>query len=338
YHRLLNNYSFYLEDIWSFGNRLLIKPGVRFEAFDRSTPKTAISPRLAMRYEYNEQIALKAASGIYYQSLFSSREKGYIGLLEIPFSTSGGKLQKSVHYILGGEYYPNNRTRLSTEIYYKMLNHISKNRRSTVNSPVFILGKGHAYGIELIWKKIGDRLSYELDYSLSWTKRKFGGVEYFTPYDQRHTLSFLGSYKLPKNWSLDFRWTFNSGRAYRPARFATEQIYLNGYFVNDHVTPSDYVGYAEGTEIDHTNIYGRMPMYHRLDISFVKTIVYRKWVIKPFINLINSYYRNNPLYYDTKETVKTSYTPEGYPLYTSLAKRRSFGIPIVPSFGAHFEF
>ncbi|MBX7151605.1 carboxypeptidase-like regulatory domain-containing protein [bacterium] len=338
YHRLLNNYSFYIEDLWNIDNRFIIKPGLRIEKFDQSSPKTAISPRVAARYEYNDQIALKAATGVYYQSHFNSREKGYIGLLEIPFSTAGDRLQKSIHYIAGAEYYPDIRTRFSGEVYYKKLYRMAKNRRSTAISPIFVFGEGYAYGLELIWKKIGSRFSYEAAYSLAWTKRKFEGIEYFTPYDQRHTLSFLGSYKLPKNWSLDFRWTFNSGRAYRPAQFATEQFFLNGYFSNDRVTASEYVDNAEGTEIDHVNIYGRMPIYHRLDVSFIKTIIYKKWTLKPYINIVNSYYKNNPLYYDVKETVKSFQTPEGYILSTTYAKRRSFGIPIVPSFGAHFEF
>lgn len=348
YHRLLNNYSFYIEDIWNIGNRLLIKLGLRIEKFDQSFPKTAISSRVAARYEFNDQIVLKATTGVYYQSLFNLREKGYIGLLEIPFSTADGQLQKSIHYILGGEYYPNSSNRLSMEMYYKKLYQVAKNRRATVNSPIFIFGDGQAYGMEVIWKKAGDRFSYEANYSLAWATRKFEGIEYFTSYDQRHTISFLGSYKFRKNWSVDFRWTINTGRAYRPSRFLSQVItfdtnkglnQLYSYFTRDDGSFRRYYEktYLNGTEIDNTSVYGRFPIYHRLDISIYKVISFEKWTLTPYLNIVNAYWKSNPLYYD-HESHERAFVKDGTLFIQNVNKRKAVGLPILPSIGAHFEF
>lgn len=338
YSRSLDNYAFYLEDLWRFGERWTFKPGVRLEKFAQSRPRWAASPRFSTRYDYNKDLALKAAAGLYYQSLFTSREKSYIGFLEIPFSTSGMKLQKSVHYIFGAEYFLRGDSKITGEMYYKTFLRLSKNYDATENSPIFIQGHGRAYGMEFTWKKLGKKFSYETDYSLSVVTRKFNKQSsYYTNYDQRHVFSFMGNYQLPKNWMFDFRWVLASGRAYRPASFYSS--YINFDPLSGNVT-SDYSEYESinADNFEHLNYYGRFPVYHRLDISFVKTIRFESWVLKPYINIINIYNKWNPMFYEETGAGKTFITNEPDPQTYSVQKRKPYGMPILPSFGAHFEF
>ena len=86
------------------------------------------------------------------------------------------------------------------------------------------------------------------------------------------------------------------------------------------------------------NFNGRFPHYHRLDISLVKTIRFKSWTLKPFINLINAYYKTNPLFYVNYYKDKYDLTDEPIPQKMPADKRKAFGIPVIPSFGAHFEF
>ncbi|MBL7961368.1 TonB-dependent receptor [bacterium] len=336
YRRLVYNYAAYLEDIWSLNDQWTVKPGIRIESFGHSKSSIVVSPRVAIRYDLNERLAFKAATGIYYQSLFNSREKGYVGFLEIPFSTSGMKLQKSIHYILGAEYFLNRDSKFTGDIYYKHASNLSRNRRATSNTPVFIKGESDAYGMELTWKRLGKKFSYEINYVLAYVTRTFENLTYNTNYDQRHALSFIGNYLLPAHWSFDFRWVFTSGRAYRPASFSAPYYYFNPS--EGQLYGGDYNNDARTIEFDNLNFYGRYPVYHRLDISFVKTIEFKKWTLKPYINIINTYYKSNPLYYQDQGTDKAIISNKPDPQYVQIRKRAPIGIPIVPSFGAHFEF
>ncbi|NUM82204.1 TonB-dependent receptor [bacterium] len=332
YDRLINNFAIYMEDIWTFSHKWTIKPGLRFEKFQNS--KFVVSPRMAIRYDHLENFAVKAAAGIYYQSLFNSREQGYIGMLEIPFSTVGMPLQRALHYILGGEYFPNSKSKMIAEVYYKSFSHLNKNRRSNYTTPIFQSGSGEAYGMELGWHRIGQRFSYEINYTLAFTKRRFDNKTYYTNFDHRHSLSFIGNWQLPKSWSFDFRWTLNSGKAFRAKHF------VKGSYKFDPTSGEFQFVAANSGTLDpyHVNYNLRYPVYHRLDISFVKTIKYDNWTLKPYINILNVYYRNNPLFYGQSTVEKGHYSSDGTYELEYYPVLKGYGMPIIPSFGAYFEF
>ncbi len=337
YRRSLQDYSFYAEDIWRLGERWIIKPGVRLEHFSGSKSSWAVSPRISVRFDYNEKIALKAATGIYYQSLFSSRERGFAGFLEIPFSTSGMPLQRSAHYIGGLEYFPRTELKVTGEAYFKTFSRLSRNNATTNTSPIWKRGKGHAWGFELTWKKMGQKISWEGYYVLSMVTRSFENKTYFTNCDQRHLISVSGNYNMPKKWILDFRWTASSGRAYRPVNYYTPQISLDPSS-GDVNMYWNYISNSVADKLDHLYYYGRMPFYHRLDISLVKTIRYSKWTLKPYISIVNVYYKTNPLMYIPNETSRYYLTHEPDPQRYYYESKKAFGLPILPTFGAHFEF
>jgi hypothetical protein len=193
--------------------------------------------------------------------------------------------------------------------------------------------------LELSWKKLGKKFSYETNYILSMVTRTFNKQSYYTNYDQRHVFSFTGNYQLPKNWMFDFRWVLSSGRAYRPTSFYSSYIDFNAS--SGRVSSMWGDGYWETINTDnfeHLNYNGRFPIYHRLDISFVKTIRFKSWVLKPYINIVNTYNKWNPLFYEDANANKTFLTNEPDPQAYSVQKRKPYGMPILPSFGAHFEF
>lgn len=332
YQRRTTNLAFYIEDMWKKGD-WTIKPGIRIENFSSNNRSLLISPRTAIRYDVSPKLALKGSAGIYYQSLFTARERGYIGFLEVPFSTEN-QVEKATHIIAGGEFFPNPNIRLTADIYFKHFNRLYRKDRSS-DSLHFDEGVGDAYGLEITYRRIGNKMSFEADYSLAWVTRTFDQKTYVTNYDQRHTLNLLFSYRLPKNWTVDARWVLASGRAYRPTEFYGAFVDINLF--DGSVGTSPYAYEFGQKNLDHLEFYDRYPFYHRLDISLVKTIRFNAWTLKPYVSIINTYYSNNPLFYDyaTSGSVITN-EPDPRRLYYS--KRKSYGVPILPSFGAFFEF
>lgn len=334
YRRDLMMAAWYIEDTWRLGS-WTVRPGLRMDWFEGSRPRPAAGPRLTVRYDHTEGIAFKASTGLYYQSLFTSRERGYVGFLELPFSTKNRSLQKSWHIILGLDYTPSDHNRFTAEAYFKSFENLSKNRTATATSPVFISGRGQGYGLELTWMRRGSRFSTETYYTLGWARRSFDNGYYYTNYDQRHTLSLAGTYALSKTWELGFRWLFATGRAYQPNDFITSN---NGYDPSTGSWSSDGWIRVGGSGLDPLSYAGRMPMYHRLDISLVKTAKFKHWTLKPFINILNVYYRTNPLYFwsiDSRQEVIQTLDGERY---RDFNKRKAFGLPIIPTLGVHFEF
>ena len=334
YKQAVMNFSWYVEDLWAIGS-WLIRPGIRFDKFE-SQKKILMSPRLAVRYDVNARLALKASTGLFYQTLFASRERGYVGFLEIPFSTASMTPEKSTHWIIGGEWFRDFNTRISIDLYYKAFSRLYRNRKSTNTTPIFDSGTGRSYGAELNYRHLGSKFTFEVAYSLAWVDRRFYDETYYTNYDQRHTLSVLGSYLLPANWSFDFRWAFSSGRAYRPYTFYSTQYYYSPTFneVGGGDTPED----INSTKFDHINVYNRYPVYHRLDVSFIKTVRFKRWAFRPYLNIVNAYYQSNPLFYTPSESKGEYITTEPEPRRFYVTKRKAFGIPILPTIGAHFEF
>lgn len=334
YRRDLTMAAWYIEDSWGLGS-WTVRPGLRVDWFEGSRPRPAAGPRLTLKYDHTEAIAFKASTGLYYQSLFTSREKGYVGFLELPFSTKNRSLQKSWHIILGLDYVPSDRDRFTAEAYFKSFENLSKNKTATATSPVFIGGRGRAYGLEVTWKHLGSRVSTEAYYALGWARRSFDNGYYYTNYDQRHTLSLAGTGALSKTWELGFRWLFATGRAYQPNDFLTS---ANIYDPSTGTWGSGGWIRVGGSGLDPLSYAGRMPMYHRLDISLVKTVQFKHWTLKPFINILNVYYRTNPLFFwsvDGRQEVIQ--TPQGES-YRDFNRREAFGLPIIPTLGVHFEF
>jgi len=72
----------------------------------------------------------------------------------------------------------------------------------------------------------------------------------------------------------------------------------------------------------------RYPLYHRLDISFIKRIQKRGWAILPYLQVINTYYKRNVLFYEWDFKSESGvFVRNTIPM-----------MPIVPTFGVSFEF
>ncbi len=111
----------------------------------------------------------------------------------------------------------------SLELYYKdMENQIEYEEGYTPNTlddteNSFAFGKGWSYGSELFINKVKGRFTGWIGYTLSWTWRKFPGLnfgeKYAAKYDRRHDLNIVAMYELSKKWKLSAIFVYGSGNA-----------------------------------------------------------------------------------------------------------------------------
>lgn len=249
--------------------------------------KTYINPepRASMSYTLTEFSSVKASYARTTQNMHLLSNSGGAGFSsfmdrwisstnnikpQIGDQVSGGWFRK----LKGGAY------EVSGEVYYKwMRNQIDYRNGADVTTDPYVegsllYGDGRAYGLELMARKNTGRLTGWVGYTLSRTERRIDGINngdwYLARQDRAHDVSIVGTYALNDTWSFSALWTFNSGNA---VTFPSGK-----YLVDDQVVFS----YTERNG-------GRMPSYHRLDLSATWTIKKHTWNF----SLYNAYGRQN---------------------------------------------
>ncbi|HMQ76210.1 MAG TPA: TonB-dependent receptor [Flavobacteriales bacterium] len=242
-------------------------------------------PRLSFSYLITELSSVKGSYARMTQNmhLLSNSTSGnptdrWIGTSnvikpEIGDQVSGGYFRK----LKDGAY------ELSGEVYYKwMQNQIDYRNGADIFVNQFIegellFGKGRAYGLELMARKNTGRLTGWIGYTLSRTERQIDGINngawYKARQDRTHDISIVGIYAMNERWSFSALWTYNTGNA---VTFPTGK-----YMVDDQVVFS----YTDRNA-------GRMPAYHRLDLSATLTRKRKHESVWNF-SLYNAYGRQN---------------------------------------------
>jgi len=313
-----NEYGVYVQDDWDVTKRIKINYGIRYSAFQQVGPYTAYTtdangnkldstmyhggqtvktyggfePRVTIRYAFDNNSSIKASAtrNLQYIHLVSSAGTTLPTDIWVP-STYRVKPQDGILYAAGYfRNFSNNMFETSIELYYKtMKNQIeyAEGYTPSLTDPEesFTFGKGWSYGSELFINKVKGRLTGWVGYTLSWTWRKFPGLnegnKYPNKYDRRHDLSVVGIYELTPKWKLSSTFVFGTGNAISlPERF---------YFIDGTLTQ----------EYSNINAY-RMKPYNRLDIAATYTPKHKKprkysdsWVF----SIYNVYSRQNPYFY-----------------------------------------
>ncbi len=344
----------YIQDDWDIHPRWKINFGLRYSMFQQKgaykiyavdvngnrTDSTVFKkgeavktyggaePRATLRYTINENTSFKASASrnLQYIHLVSNAGTTLPTDLWVP-STYKVNPQKSWLYAAGlFKNYQANMYETSLEVYYKsMTNQIEYEEGYTPTTladteDFFTFGKGWSYGTELFFNKSRGRLTGWIGSTLSWTNRRFKGLNdgktYPAKFDRRIDLSVVGMYKLNERWQLSGTFVFGSGNAATlPQRF---------YIVEGVLTQ----------EYSRINEY-RLPSYHRLDVSATyspRKNEGRKWKSEWVFSIYNVYSRKNPYFIYFDQT--------GSPLDGSLqvqAKQVSL-FPVIPAVTWNFRF
>lgn len=149
-------------------------------------------------------------------------------------------------------------------------------------------------------------------YSLSRVVRDDGVREYFPHFDRRHNTNIVLTVFLDKkkNWETNVRWNYGSGFPFTP----TVGYYAQQPFVDQFGNPAVNADYTRGNG-EPGVIYselnsGRLPQYHRLDIS-----VRRIWTfandgeLDLSFGATNLYDRANIFYFDRANFKRVNQLP-----------------------------
>jgi hypothetical protein len=322
-------YSAYVEDDVRLADRLKANLGVHWSAFSvRGELYHVWQPRVSARYLLTDQFSVKAAYSrmAQYIHLLTNSNVGLPTDLWVPV-TDRLKPQVSGQVALGMAQNFREEYEISLEGYYKTMNNVLEYKEGASFLDTngewedkVLQGEGRSYGVELFAQKKTGSFTGWIGYTLSWTDRKFDGINegqrFPYKYDRRHDLSVALMKRLGRNIELSGTWVFGTGNC---VTVPVGILRLDKPF-NENYHMSEYYDYGE------RNGY-RMAPYHRLDlsISFIKKKRWgeRRWII----GVYNAYNRKNPFYIDVNITPEGRYEYVQYSLF-----------PVVPSISYQFKF
>lgn len=329
-------------------NNFLLEPSLRMHWY-ASLSDMSLEPRLAMKYNVTDVFRIKFAGGLYSQNLISARNDRdvvnlFYGFLSgpdnLPKTFNGQnvkhKLQKSEHAILGFEYDFSDFLSMNLEGYYKNFSQLTNLNRSKLfadteeNADIpdllkkdFIIEKGYATGADITLKYENRRWYLWAVYSLGYVVRQYEDVngilqEYYPHYDRRHNVNLVATYILGDkfDWELNARWNFGSGFPFTLTQgYYGLLTFMDGIY-SDYTTANEDLGILYG-DINT----GRLPTYHRLDISLKKTFTFSENTkLEANVSVTNLYNRDNIFYTDR------------------LSGDKVYQLPIMPSAGLMFYF
>ncbi|MCX7953871.1 MAG: TonB-dependent receptor [Bacteroidales bacterium] len=302
--------------------KLIVESGVRLQ-FYASLPKLSLEPRAGLKYIVTKNLRLKIASGLYSQNILSANSDrdvvnlfyGFLSnvdLSRLPKYFEGKEitnpLQRSFHIVTGFEVDPSEYVEINIEPYYKkfiFLTNINRNKIfddtgdnwqiPDILKKDFIAEKGNAYGCDFSIKYEYKRNYLWLAYSLGYVDRYDGVYTYNPIYDRRHNLNILLTRTFGKNldWDISLRWNLGSGLPFTKTAGYYEQ--LNIYNINTNLASANAnLGVLYGNLNN-----GRLPYYHRLDITVKKSYDFSKnSTLEIIFSITNLYNRKNIFYYD----------------------------------------
>src|SRR5690606_8480982 len=106
-------------------------------------------------------------------------------------------------------------------------------------------------------------------YSLGKVDRWDGFIEYAPVFDRRHNVNLVGTFKFGKDdsWEVNHRWNFGSGLPFTKTAGFYQPIDFDEGISTDYTISNS--GYPEA-QYDSLNT-GRLPTYHRYDLTISKT-------------------------------------------------------------------
>ncbi len=285
--------SYKLAQFENFG----IEPGLRVH-LTRIAPRTAgqsfLEPRLSFIYRFSPLFSIKGGWGRYYQEFTTiTNENELISIFE-PWIVSPNYLDpaSSDHYILGFEYFPHDQVVIEVENYYKALKNIPTINEDKYYSsdPDLIPASGYSYGTEVSLKYTPGRLTTELGYSYSVAEKEVNNYKYYPRFDVRHTANISVGYDLGSDWKVSANWKFNSGYPYTQITGYHDRLYF------EDLANRQYI-FSPNTILGGKNL-GRLPTYHRLDLSISKKVEVSFAKFYFDFSILNAYDRKNIFYFE----------------------------------------
>ncbi|HTA83250.1 MAG TPA: carboxypeptidase-like regulatory domain-containing protein [Bacteroidia bacterium] len=324
--------------IISNNKKLILEPGFRVQYY-ATYSQLSPEPRLDAKYNISDKVRLKFATGLYSQDLISIvDERDVVDLFygistspptaDIPsqFTQQNGTtvnvtnpLQRAYHITGGFEYDPTNRIHVDVEGYYKnflqttTLNYDKVYDDNSNNYLIpdslkkdFLVQSGKAYGADISIRYDRKNLSIYGVYSLGYVYYWDGFYQFPPPFDRRHNVNLVVSYKFGKDlsWMADVRFNYGSGFPFTPTQGYYPSVPFNN--IGSNYTSSNA---SLGTLYGNFDSY-RLPDYARLDASIDKSFQLSQDIgLHINASVINALDRANIFYYNRITSQRVNQLP-----------------------------
>lgn len=227
----------YVQDTYRFHTSLghfTLNAGVRMASWSWND-ETIISPRASIGFipEANDNWVFRFATGVYYQMPFYKelRDTVTTGSNTIVRLNRDIKSQKSIHFVLGGDYnfrMGNRPFKFTTEIYYKAMSNLIPYNVNNVRTIYYGRNMSDGYAVGIDTKLFGEFVPGTdswVTFSLMQTKEKLAGRWIPRPTDQRYNISlyFTDFFPGTDRWKLTLRGAFADGLPFGPPHTGREK-------------------------------------------------------------------------------------------------------------------
>jgi hypothetical protein len=302
---------------------LILEPSARLMYYS-SINEITVEPRFRFKYNINRNLRFKGGVGYYTQNLLSTVNDRDIVNLFVGFllgpkeglidpetnARADSRLQKAWHYVAGVEYDIGRNITFNLEGYLKSFNqmiNINRNKLSP-SDPNYVVETGEAYGMDFNMDFKKGNWDVWLTYSLAYVNRFNGEQTYPTNFDRRHNSNVLITYKFgsENSWEVSGRWNLGTGFP-----FTLTEGFYGRYNFNDGLNEDLTTGNPNlGIVFDDQINGGRLPTYHRLDLSLKKTWKLSKYgAIELNVSATNAYDRQNIFFFDRVEYDRVDQLP-----------------------------
>ncbi len=312
----------------------ILEPSFRLQ-FYPSQNASNLEPRFGAKWNITDNFRFKAAGGVYSQNLISSVNELdvvnlFVGFLTGPeqrltkpnsLEKAPHRLQKAYHAVAGFEIDLTKYIELNVEPYYKDFSQLIQinSHKLDPGDPNFVTETGAAYGIDFTARYEKNNVYVWATYSYAHVNRDDGFQVFPTVFDRRHNINLLASYKFgeDKSWEASARWNMGSGFP-----FTLTQGFYNDFSFQNGVGADPITGNGSlGVILDEKRNGGRLPYYHRMDVSIKKTVKFSRYSsLEAVASATNLYNRENIFYFDR------------------IRNQRINQLPIMPSVGLTFNF
>jgi hypothetical protein len=217
------------------------------------------------------------------------------------------------HFIVGWKNRPMPWLQVTTEGYVKVLSNLTVFTGNTGFQSADGTVKGLDLRLEITRPFFYGYIGYGLSSVRYGSNLAPSGTFHFRPsHDRRHFLNALGRV-VRGPYSLSVQWSYGSGLPFTQVAGFYNELDLSDPNTSYTTTP------GETNVLFNDPFQGLLPGYHRLDISFERTITYSRVTGKLQLGVINAYNRNNLFYFDV------------------FSARRIDQLPLIPSIGLKLE-
>lgn len=280
-------------------------------------PFRTLSGRVGLSYVLADKWSLNASIGDYYKlpvyTILSFRDnQGRLVNRNTDYT-------RSTHVVIGTEFLPAPTTRFTLEAFYKRYDRVPVSIRDGIsvsnlggdfnavgNEPVRTNGKGYSYGMELFaQQKLSKRFFSTLSYTFFISR--FSGADQkmiASAWDNRHLLSFIGGYKMGKNWEIGLKFRYQGGAPFTPFDLALSQL--------------NYLTLGTGVlNLSQLNSQ-RLGAFHAGDLRIDKKWNWKKTTFDLFLDMTNFYSAKSPAFpqytFKRNETNTAFLTTNGQPV------------------------